>query len=110
LIRQNGGGLRSSPPNIVRRNQIPATQEEDDFEFEWDSVRSNSSRSKRIRLQDKYRLIDEKLAEFFTQTGHKDWIKKRFKLWLNPGIPATSSLIPRMVASRKFRVEFIFIF
>ncbi len=32
------------------------------------------------------------------------------KLWLNPGIPTTSSLIPSAVASRKFRFEFIFIF
>jgi hypothetical protein len=55
---------------------IPATQEDEDFEYERDSVRSNSSRSTRIRLQDKYRVIDEKPSDFFTPTGHKDWIKK----------------------------------
>ncbi len=42
-------------------------------------MRSNSfrwTRSTRIRLQDKYRVIYEKPADFFTPTGHKDWIKK----------------------------------
>jgi hypothetical protein len=58
---------------------IAATQEEDDYEFERDSVRSSSSRSTRIRLQDKYSVIDEKPADFFTPTSHKDWIKKRRK-------------------------------
>ncbi len=55
---------------------IPAIQEDEDFEYERDSVRSNSSRSTRIRLRDKYRAIDEKPSDFFTPTGRKDWIKK----------------------------------
>jgi hypothetical protein len=39
-------------------------------------VRTSSSRSTRIRLQEKFRVIDEKPANFFTPTSHKDWIKK----------------------------------
>ncbi len=55
---------------------MPATQEDDDFKYERDSLCSNSSHSTRIRLQDKYRVIDENPAEFPTPMGHKDWIKK----------------------------------
>jgi hypothetical protein len=55
---------------------IAETPEEDDYEFERDSVRTSSSRSTRIRLQEKFRVIDEKPANFFTPTSHKDWIKK----------------------------------
>ncbi len=66
----------SYPPKHCAQQTIPATQKDDDFEYERDSVRSNSSRSTRIRLQDKYRVIDEKPADFFTPMGHKDWIKE----------------------------------
>jgi hypothetical protein len=64
------------PPKHRAPQTIPATQEDDDFKHEWDSVCSNSSRSTQIWLQDKYRVIDEKPADFFTPMGHKDWIKK----------------------------------
>ncbi len=55
---------------------IPATQEDEDYEFERDSVRSNSSRSTRIRLQEKFRVIDKKSADSLTPAGQKEWFRK----------------------------------
>jgi hypothetical protein len=69
---------RAAPFSLKHRapQLIPATQEDEDFEYERDSVRFNSSRSTRIHLQDRCRVIDEKPSDFFTPPGHKDRIKK----------------------------------
>jgi hypothetical protein len=87
---------------------IPATQEEDDYEIERDSVRSSSTRSTRIRLQDKNRVIDEKPADYFTSTSHKDWIKKHAsQIMAQSGNPDDIEPDSEYVASRKFRFAFI---
>ncbi len=53
-------------PNLRAPNQIAPTQEEDDFDCERDSVRSNSSRSTRIQLQEKNRIVDQKPPDSLT--------------------------------------------
>jgi hypothetical protein len=55
---------------------MAATQQEDDFDYERDSVSSNSSWSTRIRLQEKIGVIDQKPAYSTTPANIKDWIRK----------------------------------
>jgi hypothetical protein len=51
---------------------IAASQDEDDFDCERDSVRSNSSQSMRIRLQQNFRIIDQKPADSMSPATIKD--------------------------------------
>jgi hypothetical protein len=69
---------RAAPfsPKHRAREQIPATQEDEDYECERDSVRSNSSRSTRIRLQEKFRVIDKISTDSLTPAGQKEWFRK----------------------------------
>ena len=69
---------RAAPfsPKHRAREQIPATQEDEDYECERDSVRSNSSRSTRIRLQEPYRIIEKISTDSLTPAGQKEWFRK----------------------------------
>ena len=69
---------RAAPFSPVKRalEKIAAIQEEDDFDYERDSVRSKSSLSTRIRLQEKFRVIDQKPADSTTPASIKNWIRK----------------------------------
>ena len=69
---------RAAPfsPKHRAREQIPATQEDEDYECERDSVRSNSSRSTRIRLQEPYRIIERISTDSLTPAGQKEWFRK----------------------------------
>ncbi len=78
LIFDSPKRRRAAPfsPKHRAREQIPATQEDEDYEFERDSVRSNSSRSTRIRLQEKFRIIDKISTDSLTPAGQKEWFRK----------------------------------
>ena len=69
---------RAAPfsPKHRAREQIPATQEDEDYECERDSVRSNSSRSTRIRLQEPYRIIEKIPTDSLTPAGQMEWFRK----------------------------------
>jgi len=69
---------RAAPfsPKHRAREQIPATQEDEDYECERDSVRSHSSRSTRIRLQEPYRIIEKISTDSLTPAGQKEWFRK----------------------------------
>ncbi len=64
------------PPKKRAPELIAATQEEDNFDCERVSLRSKSSLSTRIRLQEKYRIIDENPAGSASPSNIKDWIKQ----------------------------------
>jgi hypothetical protein len=57
---QKRNSVSQYAPKYRAPQSIPATQEDDDFDFERDSVCSSSSRSTRIRLQEEIRVIDIK--------------------------------------------------
>jgi hypothetical protein len=68
-----------SPKHRAREQmmlQIPATQEDEDYECERDSVRSHSSRSTRIRLQEPYRIIEKIPTDSLTPAGQMEWFRK----------------------------------
>jgi hypothetical protein len=69
---------RAAPfsPKHRAREQIPATQEDEDYECERDSVRSHSSRSTRIRLQEPYRIIEKIPTDSLTPAGQMEWFRK----------------------------------
>jgi hypothetical protein len=69
---------RAAPfsPKHRAREQIPATQEDEDYECERDSVRSHSSRSTRIRLQQPYRIIEKIPTDSLTPAGQMEWFRK----------------------------------
>ncbi len=73
LVRRSGYGLHS--PQKLEPEIIAVTEEEDNFDDEMDFVRSNSSRSTRIRLQEKFRVIDEKPADSTAPASVKDWVR-----------------------------------
>jgi hypothetical protein len=78
LIFDSPKRRRTAPfsPKHRARELIPATQQDEDYECERDSVRSTSSRSTRIRLQEKFRVIDKISTDSLTPEAQAAWFKK----------------------------------
>ena len=66
-----------TPPRRSAPVQIQPTQMEEDYDFERDSLASQSSRTTRIRLQEKFRVIQVLDKSETTPADMRKWIEEQ---------------------------------